>query len=102
MNCQMNRNGRISPTRVFLKASRRYRYVPPVPGMAAASSLQTKPSHSARIAPITQPSMHCGPPIAAMINGMVTNTPTPTMLLMLSAVAWSNPMPRTKPWLSMG
>src|SRR5216117_2920012 len=65
--------------------------------MAAASSLQTRPSHNARIAPSTQPSMHCGPPIAAMISGIVMNGPTPTMLLMLSAVASSVPKLRTRP-----
>ncbi len=35
--------------------------------------------------------MHCGPPIDAMISGIVMNGPTPTMLLMLSAVACSSP-----------
>src|SRR6516165_3175920 len=69
--------------------------------MAAASSLQTRPSQSARTAPSSQPSMHCGPPMEAMINGMVMNGPTPTMLLMLSAVAWRSPKPRTSPCSSV-
>jgi hypothetical protein len=40
--------------------------------------------------------MHCGPPIDAMISGMVMNGPTPTMLLMLSAAAWRSPKPRMR------
>src|SRR5271154_161919 len=64
--------------------------------MDAASSLHTRPSHNAIAAPSTQPSMHCGPPIDAMMSGMVMNGPTPTMLLMLSAVASSSPRPRIK------
>ena len=87
MNCQMNKNGRIPPSCVLRNASRRYKYVPPVPGIAAASSLHTKPSHSASTPPTSHPSMHCGPPMEAMISGMVMNGPTPTMLLMLRAVA---------------
>ena len=71
------------------------------PGMDAASSLQTRPSHSAMTAPSTQPSMHCGPPIDAMMSGMVMNGPTPTMLLMLSAVASSRPRPRIRPCLDV-
>lgn len=39
--------------------------------------------------------MHCGPPIDAMISGIVMNGPTPTMLLMLRAVACTRPNPRT-------
>ena len=41
--------------------------------------------------------MHCGPPIAAMISGIVMNGPTPTMLLMLSAVACTRPRLRIRP-----
>ena len=100
MNCQMKRNGRIPPSLVRRNTSRRYRYVPPVPGMAAASSLQTRPSHNASTAPNSQPSMHCGPPMEAMISGMVMNGPTPTMLDMLRAEACSRPKPRIKPVLS--
>src|SRR5437870_1573228 len=69
--------------------------------MAAANSLQTRPSHSARIAPNSQPSMHCGPPMAPMIRGIVINGPTPTMLLMLRAVACRRPKLRTKPYFSL-
>src|SRR5438046_1877419 len=38
--------------------------------MAAASSLHTRPSHSASTAPTSQPSVHCGPPIEARIRGI--------------------------------
>ncbi len=40
--------------------------------------------------------MQWGPPIDAMINGIVRNVPTPTMLLMLSAVAWRRLRLRTR------
>ena len=39
--------------------------------------------------------MMCGPFIAATMNGMVRNGPTPTMPMMLVAVACSRPMPRS-------
>src|SRR5580692_8786456 len=65
--------------------------------MAAPSSAQTRPSHMAKIAPKTQPSMACGPPIALSISGMVMNGPTPIMSIMLSAVALPNPIPRMRP-----
>src|SRR5215203_3023888 len=39
--------------------------------------------------------MMCGPPIAVTMNGMVKNGPTPTMPMMLVAVACSRPMPRS-------
>ncbi len=39
--------------------------------------------------------MTCGPFIAATMNGMVRNGPTPTMLITLVAVAWSRPIPRS-------
>src|SRR5437667_14991 len=67
--------------------------------MAVASSLQTMPSQIERMVPASQPSMHCGPPMAAMMRGMVTNGPNPTMLVMLSAVDSSRPNPRTRPYL---
>ena len=37
----------------------------------------------------------------AMISGIVMNGPTPTMLLMLSAVACSRPKPRCRPYFSL-
>src|SRR5262245_22355993 len=39
--------------------------------------------------------MMCGPFMAATMNGIIRNGPTPTMLMMLVAEAWSRPMPRT-------
>src|SRR6266849_6427005 len=66
--------------------------------MAVASSLQTMPSQMERMVPASHPSMHCGPPMAAMMRGMGTNGPKPTMLVMLSAVASSRPRPRTRPY----
>ena len=47
--------------------------------MAAPSSAQTSPSSSAMIAPTTQPRMAWGPPMAAMISGIVMNGPMPTI-----------------------
>src|SRR3984893_9611354 len=44
--------------------------------------------------------MHCGPPMEAMMSGMVMNGPTPTMLLMLSAMACTKPNARTRPFVS--
>src|SRR5579884_3223528 len=73
--------------------------------MAAPSSAQTNPSHSANSAPQIQPSMACGPPAALMINGMVMNGPTPIMSIMFSVVACSRPTPRISsgpPRLSSG
>src|SRR5713226_6628069 len=66
--------------------------------MAEASSLHTMPSQIARIVPASHPSMHCGPPMARMMSGMVMNGPNPTMLVMFSAVASSTPRPRTSPY----
>src|SRR5579859_4028708 len=66
--------------------------------MAVASSLQTMPSQIERMVPASQPSMHWGPPMAAMIRGMVMNGPNPTMLVMLSAVDSIRPKPRTRPY----
>ena len=42
---------------------------PPAPGMAAPSSAQMRPSASARMAPMIQPNIACGPPIVATIGG---------------------------------
>src|SRR4051812_6638358 len=64
--------------------------------MAAASSAHTRPSHSARMEPSSHPSMHCGPPIALIISGMVMKGPTPTMLHMLRAVACNCPKLRSR------
>src|SRR5215212_2835096 len=41
-----------------------------------------------------QPIIACGPPSAVISKGMVMNGPTPIMLVMLSAVAWSRPKRR--------
>src|SRR5260370_14183021 len=65
--------------------------------MAAPSSAQTSPSHTANKAPAIQPSMACGPPIALKMRGMVMNGPTPIMSIMLSAVALARPIPRMRP-----
>src|SRR5437588_5998128 len=53
------------------------------------------PSHSAKSAPSTQPSMACGPPMAPMMSGMVIKGPTPIMSIMFSAVALVSESPRT-------
>ena len=66
--------------------------------MAVASSLQTIPSQIARIVPASHPSIHCGPPMAAMMRGIVMNGPIPTMLVIFSAMASSSPKPRTSPY----
>src|SRR5882724_4508783 len=66
--------------------------------MAVASSLQTMPSQIERMVPASHPSVHCGPPMAATMRGMVTNGPNPTMLVMLSAVDSIRPSPRTSPY----
>src|SRR5579863_7228704 len=47
-------------------------------------------------APVSQPSMDCGPPMEAINSGMVMNGPIPTMLDMLRAVAWSKPKARVR------
>jgi len=47
---QINRNG-ISWQVRYWNASRRYRYVPPAPGIAAPSSAHTSPSQTASTAP---------------------------------------------------
>src|SRR4029078_2262086 len=70
-------------------------YVPPAPGMAAPSSAQMRPSASARMAPLIQPNMASGPPIAATMAGIVTNGPMPHIWVMLIAVACSGPMLRS-------
>jgi hypothetical protein len=48
--------------------------------------------------PMSQPNIACGPPplIVPINNGIVMNGPTPTMLDMFNAVAWSNPKRRCK------
>src|SRR3989344_9054801 len=63
--------------------------------MAAPSCAHTSPSQSASSAPTIQPSIACGPPMAPTMSGMVMNGPTPTMSIMLSAVASFRPSPRT-------
>jgi len=61
MNCQMNRNGRIPPKRVPRKLPadtrrcRRYR------GWQRTIRTTTSPSHNARMAPSSHPSMALGP-----------------------------------------
>src|SRR5450759_4383900 len=60
----------------------------------APSSLQTKPSLQAITSATTQPSMACGPPIAAISTGMVMKGPTPIIVDMFRAVAWSRPKRR--------
>ncbi len=59
------------------------------------SSLQIIPSHNESTAPSTQPSIACGPPIAATISGNVTNGPTPTMSMMFSPSAATVESPRS-------
>src|SRR3954467_9547500 len=91
-----NRNGMSRPLR-YWNASRRYRYVPPAPGIAAPSSAQTSPSASARSAPRIHPKTACGPPSVAIISGIVTNGPIPHICVMLSAIAERRPRLRSKP-----
>src|SRR5688572_21831244 len=55
--------------------------------MAAPSSLQTIPSQITMTSATIQPSIACGPPSAVMSSGIVMNGPTPSMLVMFSAVA---------------
>jgi len=43
-----------------------------------------------------QPSIPCGPPIAAINAGMVMNGPTPIMLVMFNPVACSKPNRRSR------
>ena len=49
------------------------------------------------IAPTTQPRMAWGPPMAAMISGIVMNGPIPTIWAMFSAVAGNSPSARMNP-----
>src|SRR3954471_23406504 len=91
-----NRNGMSRPLR-YWNASRRYRYVPPAPGIAAPSSAQTSPSASASSAPRIHPKTACGPPSVAIISGIVTNGPIPHICVMLSAIAERRPRLRSKP-----
>src|ERR1035441_1320508 len=60
----------------------------------APSSLQTRPSLHAITSATIQPSMACGPPIAAISTGMVMKGPTPIIVDMFRAVAWSRPKRR--------
>ena len=94
MNCQMNKNGSNRPRRAPAKATLKYSRVPPDEGMADASSAQTMPSHTASAAPRIHPSMACGPPMEAIISGIVKNGPTPTMYDMFMDVACHKPKPR--------
>ena len=55
--------------------------------MDAPSSATTRPSHIARPAPATHPSIACGPCIAATTSGSVMNGPTPIMSSMFSETA---------------
>src|SRR5437879_3772981 len=64
--------------------------------MAAPSSAQTKPSDMTTTAPMSHPKIACGPPIAAIISGMVTNGPMPHICVMLIAVAGNKPKARVK------
>src|SRR5439155_20040994 len=61
---------------------------------AAPSSAQTSPSQTTNRAPKIQPSIACGPPIAAMMRGMVMNGPTPIMSIIFSVVAPQRLTPR--------
>ena len=95
VSCQTNRNDSNRPARGPY-ISRRYRTGPPASGNVAPSSAHTRPSHATSAAPSTQPSMACGPCMAAMMRGMVMNGPTPIMSIMFRAVACHNPMPRIR------
>ena len=76
--------------------------MPPDRGIDAPSSAQTRPSHSAISAPMIQPIITCGPPMAEMISGIVMNGPIPTICAMLSEVAGNRPMARMNPRDSSG
>ena len=65
--------------------------------IAAPNSLQTNPSAQAMTNPTTQPSIACGPPIAAINAGIVMNGPMPIIVDMFNAVACSKPNRRCKP-----
>src|ERR1700758_53294 len=65
--------------------------------MAAPSSDQTRPSHTAMNAPSSQPRMACEPPMAATTSGSVMNGPTPTMFITLSEMALPRPSLRSRP-----
>ena len=47
-------------------------------------------------APVSQPSMDCGPPMEAISKGIVMKGPMPTMLAMFRAVAGSKPKARVR------
>ena len=59
------------------------------------SSLQIMPSQSESAPPSIQPSIACGPPIAAIMRGNVTNGPTPTMSIMFRPRAEKVVSPRS-------
>ncbi len=69
--------------------------MPPEPGIAAPSSLQTIPSAMTMISATSQPSSACGPPSAVISSGIVMNGPMPIMFDMFSAVACSRPKRRS-------
>src|SRR5882757_2511430 len=91
MNCQINRKAISRPKVSRPYPSRRYRYEPPDPGMAAPSSLQTIPSGIAISTATIQPNIACGPPSADIKSGIVMNGPTPIMFDMFSAVDCNSP-----------
>jgi hypothetical protein len=93
---QMNRKLISLPSRFGPKASDKYRYGPPVPGIAAPSSAHTNPSQMATSAPISQPSIACGPFIAVSIRGMVMNGPTPIISSIFAEVASRSPSLRCR------
>ena len=47
-------------------------------------------------APVSQPSMDCGPPMEAINSGIVMKGPIPTMFDMFRAVAGSKPNARVR------
>ena len=62
--------------------------------MAAPSSAHTRPSAIASKAPTIHPTMACGPPMVATINGMVMKGPIPHIWVMLMAVPEKTPIDR--------
>jgi len=84
---QMNKKLINLPSRFGPNASERYRYGPPVPGMAAPSSAQTKSSH---------PSMAGGPPMVLRMRGMVMNGPIPIISSIFAEVASRSPSLRCR------
>ena len=76
--------------------------MPPSAGIAAPSSAHTKPSQMAISAPAIQPNIAWGPPMVAMMSGIVMNGPTPTIWDMFTETAPNIPRPRTSPFFSPG